>query len=665
MIGSIFTSVVNVASQHQGVTPSVITITPYFTLMNEIYGDAGALSQQWVNDKLVTGIDFHPMTSGAGLTVSDKTFISNNPTASLAYFAAPSLANVDPCYGPSTDDNAPTVLAPYTSRYEVWRNGANEFDQFGGCWPTGRPAFTGTDINNYNAFINFYLNTVGMGAAGLNQTAAARGYKWMGTAVFSNNAQFAYDLGVDMVLIERNIDSVDGMCPGLATVRGAATQNGGKDWGVEISNWNGWTNNVTLYSNGHLTSGWSTSTFNRNLMIAYMGGSNVIRIEAADFQAGAAPGQTYNPYGLLLQQFYNFAVTRHPNRGAPYVPIALMQDHYSGLIPKYGEQSVTFSQGNLKWYYDTPYTAGDTMLEALWRLVYPNYNLWGSLPAGSPKVLNGDGTVNINATHTAYINALAANQDSRPWEPMGSGKWGETFDVVTNKAGLASLITYKVVILATGVAMSDALLSTLSQYVTQGGTLVLNALQLSANAQALAGVTLGARSTATSEIWVPDGSTINENSYNYTIVTPTTATVIARTSGNPIVTKNNHGSGAVYVTTPDYMSDIGNNILLVGGKLIDLLQQQFAIATVSPTGVGLDYLINRDGNRTIVTLINTDLGGAAWNGTISFPPPPSPYSAQEWTADTQASLSVINGQVVVPASIPGYGVRVYALGTPH
>lgn len=654
MIGSIFTSVVNVASQHQGVIPSVTTKTPRFALMNEIFGDAGGDAQQGVNDKRMNGVTFHTVLSSG-----EQTFLTNNPTDAFAYFSIPSAANVASCYPASTDDSAGTVLSAYT-RYPVWRLGAPEFDQGGGCWATGRPGFTGTDTANYSSFINYYQNTKGLGTY-LNQTAGVRGYKWMGVAVFSANAQYAYDMGMDMVLIERNIDEVDGMSPGLAMVRGAANQNGGKDWGIDISNWRTWCQNVTTYSNGNLVSGWSTSTFNRNLMIAYMGGSNVVHMEAADWVTGAAPGQALNPLGLLMQQFYNFAVTRHPNRGTPYVPMAIMQDHYSGLVPKYGE----FDQNPYKWYTSTPYTSGDTMLSSLWSLIYPNYNLWGSLVAGSPKVLNGDGSLNFNASITSYTNAVASGADPRPWEPMASGKWGETFDIVTNQSTLTPLTKYKVVILATGVAMSDALLSTLTQYVSQGGTLVVNALQLSANAQTLAGVTLGGRSTATSETWVPDGSTINENSYNYTIVTPTTATVIARTAGNPIVTENLHGSGTVYVTTPDYMSDAGNHILLVGGKLIDLLQQQFAIATVSPTGVGLDYLIGIDGNRTIVTLINTDLGGATWNGTISFPPPPSPYSAQEWTADTQASLSVINGQVVVPASVPGYAVRVYALGTPH
>src|SRR5262249_16008412 len=149
------------------------------------------------------------------------------------------------------------------------------------------------------------------------------------------------------------------------------------------------------------------------------------------------------------------------------------------------------------------YTNGDQMLANLFSLIYPNYNLWGTLPSGSPKVLNSGGSINVSASTTAYRQALAAGQDPRPWEPMGNSRWGETFNIITNQCPLASLFNYKVVVLATGVPMSDALLSTLSQYVQQGGILILNALQLSTNAQTLAGVDLStSRASAASETWV-------------------------------------------------------------------------------------------------------------------------------------------------------------------
>jgi len=129
------------------------------------------------------------------------------------------------------------------------------------------------------------------------------------------------------------------------------------------------------------------------------------------------------------------------------------------------------------------------------------------------------------------------------------------------------------------------------------------------------------------------------------------------------VTKNVYGSGAVYVTTPDFLSNSGETAILnVGQKLINLLQTQFAVVTLS--GPPLEYLVNTDTGKTIVTLVNTDITGATWNGTVSFPQPSGTYSVQEWTSDTSVASSLQNGQVVANASVPAFDVRVYVLSAP-
>jgi hypothetical protein len=306
------------------------------------------------------------------------------------------------------------------------------------------------------------------------------------------------------------------------------------------------------------------------------------------------------------------------------------------------------------------------MVSNLFSLVYPKYNTWGTIRnTTAPVVLNADGSINISATQTAYQQAIAGGADPRPWEPFGSSTWGETFDVITNQASLAALQRYKAIVLATGVPVSDTFLSTLTQYVNQGGILVLNAKQMSTNSQTLAGVNLTAtKGSSSSETWIPDSSLISESSYNYTVVTPTTASVVAETAGNPIVTKNVYGTGVVYVTTPDFLANSGDTaILSVGQKLINMLQAQFAVVTVS--GPKLEYLISTDTGKTIVTLVNTDITGATWNGTLSFPQPASgSYSVQEWASDTSVASSLQNGQVVVNATVPAFDVRVYVLSAP-
>jgi hypothetical protein len=78
----------------------------------------------------------------------------------------------------------------------------------------------------------------------------------------------------------------------------------------------------------------------------------------------------------------------------------------------------------------------------------------------------------------------------------------------------------------------------------------------------------------------------------------------------------------------------------------------------------LSILISTDGGKIIVTLVNTDITGAAWNGTLSFKQPASTYSVQEWTSDTAVASSLQSGQVIVNASVPAFDVRVYVLNAP-
>ena len=638
--------------------PTSAAPTPSFTMMSEMYGDAGATAQQRMSQGLLTGATFHPT-----LTASESQFLTGNtPAPAFAYFAVPASANVSSCYPSSTDSNAGTLLTSYTQQIgsKVWDLGMPEFDQGGGCWANGRPSMAGlSDSTAYSTWTNYYLNTKQLSPY-LSQTAQQRGYKWMTVSSFAFSTPYAFDMGADAALLERNEDEMSGITPGLAILRGTAFQHGGKDWGIDLSTWRYWNNGPTVYSNGRLVTGWSTATFKRNMYIAYMGGANILHNEAADYTTGAVSGSSLNPLGQTVQAFYNFAITRHPNRGTPFVPMALMQEHDSGFEPKFGE----WMQGNSKWYWQNGYTQGDTMFANLLSLVYPNYNTWGTLPSGAPKVLNAGGSINVSATQTAYQQALANSADPRPWEPFGNSAWGETFDIITNQASLAAMQRYRAIVLSTGVAMSDSFLSTLTQYVNGGGILMLNAKQMSANSETLAGVNLtSTKGSSSSETWIPDGSFLSESSYDYAVVTPTTASVVAETAGNPIVTKNVYGSGTVYVTTPDFLANANNTAILnVGQKLISMLQAQCAVVTVS--GPKLEYLISTDTGKTIVTLVNTDITGATWNGTLSFPQPSGSYSVQEWTSDTLVGSSLQNGQVVVNASVPAFDVRIYVLSAP-
>jgi hypothetical protein len=628
------------------------TGSAWFALMSEMYGDAGATAQQRLAQNLLNGVTFHPV-----LTSSEQQFLQSTK-APFGYFAVPAEANIASCYPSANDANAGSLLTTLTQQLgpKVFRIGMPEFDQGGGCWAAGRPSMAGlSDATAYSTWTSFYLDTKGLRPY-LSQSAAQRGYKWASVCSFAFCTQYAFDLGSDAVLLERNEDEMSGITPGLAMVRGAASQHGGREWGIDFSTWRYWTNGPTVYAGGKLTTGWSTATWKRNLFVAYMGGANMVHVEAADYTGGAASGAALNPLGQTVQAFADFALTRHPSRGTPYVPVAILQQHASGLEPKFGE----WMQGDSKWYWTNAYTAGDHHFSNLLSVVYPGYASWGTLPAGSPKVLSG-GSIDIAGTQNAYRSALAAGADPRPWEPMGTSRWGESFDLLTDQAPLSALQRYRAVVVATGTPLSSTLLAALTTYAQGGGVVVLNATQLTAAAESLTGLHLtGGRATASAETWLPDGSTVAERSYAYAVATPTTATVVAQAGGNPIVTHNAVGSGAVWVTTPDLLSDTtGTALLAVGQKVLDAVVTPLAKVVVN--GPNLEYLVGTDGDRIIVTLVNTDIGGGTWNGTLSFPAPAGNFAVREWTGDTTVSASVQGGRVVANASVPPFDVRVYVL----
>jgi hypothetical protein len=142
----------------------------------------------------------------------------------------------------------------------------------------------------------------------------------------------------------------------------------------------------------------------------------------------------------------DFMLRRHKDRGKPVVPIALMLDFYHGFEPKFGR----YCQADYVWYWKIPYNAADRLTHDFLNLAFPGYWKSGTLP-GAPQ------------TPEAYIAALAAGQDPRPWEPMAESRWGDQLDVILSNAPIEVLRKYKVIV--TPGTVSPAI----AQFVAEGG----------------------------------------------------------------------------------------------------------------------------------------------------------------------------------------------------
>ena len=149
-------------------------------------------------------------------------------------------------------------------------------------------------------------------------------------------------------------------------------------------------------------------------------------------------------------------------------------------------------------------------------------------------------------------------------------------DVTLNTASLSTLSRYKVIVLMGGVVIDDRLRPVLQSWVQSGGTLVVNASQVTSADQSLLGVTLGgALVSGGASRWPPDGTTYTEPSYLYTPVTVGSASVLATTGSAPLITSNTVGSGRVILTTPDFLqSSARDQLLSIGVRLFDWLNQQ-------------------------------------------------------------------------------------------
>lgn len=627
--------------------------TAALSFLTEVYGDSGPLLDQRLQTMLANGASLHPPLTGR-----ERELVAGRP---VAYFAIPDEAAVAECYPQSSDPDAAATLRTLgvTPGSRAWRIGMPEFDQSGGCWSHGRPRLAGmSDTEAYAAWSRFYLDAKGLRPY-LEQSAVQRGYKWMSVCVYAFCPQYAFDLGSDAVLLERNIDEVSAISPGLAMVRGAARQHEDRDWGIDISTYRYWNGGPTSFDdNGRLVTGWSPSMFERTMFASYMAGADIILNEAANYGSGAAD-RGRNPLGAVVGDFAEFSTLRHPDRGVPEVPMALLQDHFSGFEPRFGE----FDQVSRKWYGQTAFTAGDKMLSGLLDTAYPGHRRWGTITNAPWRVVDADGTLDVHATQSAFRRALATpGADPRTWEPMGNTRWGESLDVITDHARLDTLLRYRVVVLTTSGAISDGLLADLSEYARRGGTVVVNASQLPPGPNALAGVEVSDQRRSASSVTWSDGTRIPEDRFDYIAVQrgSDTEDVATTTGGDPAIVRHPLGAGTVYLTTADHLLDAdGTKLLGSGTRLLDELHAAVATATVE--GPPLQYLVNTVGASTVVTLINTDVGGATWRGRVRFKTPASDASVQEWRSDSPVPSSVADGDVVVDASVPPFGVRIYAM----
>lgn len=476
---------------------------------------------------------------------------------------------------------------------------------------------------------------------------------------------YVYEWGLDIGLLERCNDSEGDIQTGIAFVRGAGRQYA-KPWGIDLSHCaglraqydpsvDGFEGDGTGFNEKmQRVKGWSPSYVRRHWYISYFSGANFIRQECAFARKGYGRGfmvvmdgssgeARLTPIGKEAVTFADFALRKHPNRGKPYVPVALMLDLNHGWKPKHANASQ-----ERVWFGQLPYNDGNYMMENFFKVIFPEHELSGSAPNAPWK------------SGKEYIEMIKSGLDTQPYEPMGTSPWGDSFDVILSNASLDALRQYSAVILLGQIKINGGLSERLKTYAEEGGIIVANIKQVNNENESLFGVHLlaGEKHSDVSRCLICDRQW-DEETYHYGLIEPVSAEVIAGTpDGDPLITRFKMGKGEAVLTTPFYLQDnAGRALLKVGQDLIGHLMNRLALVQIK--GSPVEYMVNRTADGVICVIVNNS--GNWWTGKVrvNVAAKNSRLSLSEWICGQKVGFETKGNQTIFDADVPAYDLRVY------
>jgi hypothetical protein len=388
----------------------------------------------------------------------------------------------------------------------------------------------------------------------------------------------------------------------------------------------------------------SLSWYRKSYYLYYMSGASAIYLEQGHdqfFKPG--PGENplqLNPLGRITEEFVRFA-EKHPDRGTPYTPIAFLLD------PAHGFEMTDYPQ----WPFGvSQIDRGDRALRELFGVAYYP----GLVVEGEP--------------------AIADRQ------PFVSSLFGDVFDVITassrprnsESSGTHPISSYRAVVAGGRLEWSPEWIQRLSDYIRNGGTVVLNAAQIKGIPEQLLGVH---KTNATAEADIArclspgeEPQDLGGQLFRYEKFELKGASAfVTSATGDPLVTVNKVGKGTVvFSALPDLLGEDER----IAPFAAHVLAHVFADAAPVSVKGDVEYLINRNASGWVVTVLNnngvikTQQGmaqvdrGAYVNVTISLRGQRI-QSANEWTSDNPIPVTAdrINVQIA-----PG-GIAVVELKT--
>ncbi len=386
------------------------------------------------------------------------------------------------------------------------------------------------------------------------------------------------------------------------------------------------------------TMGPSLSWYRKSYYFYYMAGASAIYLEQGyDQFFKPGPGEhpfQLNPLGRITDEFVRFA-EKHPDRGAPYTPVAFLLD------PAHGFEMTDYPH----WPFEvSQIDRGDRALRELFGVAYYP----GLVVEGEP-----------------------AMADRQPFVP---GVFGDIFDVLTaadvqgSRSKIETLLpTYRAIVVGGPVNWSPEWIKRLDAYVRNGGTLVLNAAQIKNLPEQFVGVRLlnatGEAHNAQCAVPGDENQDLKSQIFRYEKIEPKGPNAngfIFTKSGEPLVTTNRIGKGTVvFAAVPDLLGEDERITTFAAHMLAHVFADAVPVKVVGD----VEYLINRTASGWIVTMFNNNgvfkpqqgmaqVDRSAYvNVTITLTGQQI-QSATEWTSDTTLNVERGNLNVqIAPGSL--------------
>ena len=341
------------------------------------------------------------------------------------------------------------------------------------------------------------------------------------------------------------------------------------------------------------TMGPSLSWYRKTYYLYYMAGASAIYLEQGyDQFFKPGPGEhpfQLNPLGRITDEFMRF-VESHPNRGTPYTPVAFLLD------PAHGWEMTDYPQ----WPFGvSQINRSDRALRELFGVAYYP----GLVIEGEPAT--GDRQAFVNGIFGDIFDVIVASDD-----PVSSSE----FRVSSSNPPVSPsprpplsaspLTSYRVVVAGGHIQWSPAWVTKLKDYVRNGGTLVLNAAQVKGLPEELTGVqVLGETAESdTAKCLLEKDHDLSGQLFRYARVrTKGASTLITTANGEPLVTMNKLGKGAlVFNALPDLLG-VDERVTPFSAHM---LAHVFSDTTPVRVQGDVEYLINRADTSWVITIFN-------------------------------------------------------------